>query len=97
MSKMSQLNAMLTEQAYELGYESLEQALNDGWVVDYETQILTRKEYEKDEQEEAHKAWLKEKEECIRKLELTLENVDLDDVDNVQNAIDFIKGIKYES
>ena len=97
MSKMSQLNAMLAEQAYELGYESLEQALNDGWVVDYETQILTRKEYEKDEQEEAHKAWLKEKEECIRKLELTLENVDLDDVDNVQNAIDFIKGVKYES
>ena len=97
MSKMSQLHAMLTEQAYELGYKSLEEALNDGWVVDYETQILTRKEYEKDEQEEAHKAWLKEKEECIRKLELTLENVDLDDVDNVQNAIDFIKGIKYES
>lgn len=94
---MSQLHAMLTEQAYELGYKSLEEALNDGWVVDYETQILTRKEYEKDEQEEAHKAWLKEKEECIRKLELTLENVDLDDVDNVQNAIDFIKGIKYES
>ena len=97
MSKMSQLDAMLTEQAYELGYESLEQALNDGWVVDYETQILTRKEYEKNEQEEAHKAWLKEKEECIRKLELTLENVDLDDVDHVQDAINFLKGVKYDT
>lgn len=94
MSKMSQLNAILTEQAYELGYESLEQALNDGWVVDYENQKLTNNDKE---QEEAHKAWLKEKEECIRKLELTLENVDLDDVDHVQDAINFLKGVKYDT
>lgn len=101
MSKMSQLNAMLTEQAYELGYKSLEEALSNGWVVNYETQILTRKEYEKDEQEEAHKAWLKEKSRVLTnlaQLKIYLSNkvehfefCGKDDWEILEDAIDFIE------
>lgn len=35
MSKMSQLHAELSEQAYELGYESLEQAQANGVEIQY--------------------------------------------------------------
>lgn len=98
MSKMSQLAMELDEQSAELGYDGLQDALNNGYSVVYDEDgvHLEKIDIEK-EQEEAHKAWLKEKEECIRKLELTLEHVDLDDVDHVQDAINFIKGVKYES
>lgn len=65
MSKMSQLHAELTSQAYELGYTTLEDAFNDGWEVDYEQSRL-RKVI--DLQEEAHKAWLKERDELFKEL-----------------------------
>lgn len=93
---MSQLAMELEEQAAELGFESLEQAQNNGYEVisDGKFAKLVKSETE---EEKAHEAWLKEKEDAINRLELTLENVDLDDVDNVQNAIDFIKGIKYDT
>lgn len=100
MSKIDNYNLILQEQAEELGFSTTQEAFDNGYEVvekqngePYLAQFLSAE----DEQEEAHKAWLKEKEECIRKLELTLENVDLDDVDHVQDAIDFIKGVKYES
>lgn len=70
MSKMSQLNAMLTEQAYELGYESLEQAFDNGWEVDYEREVLVKRV---DILEQAHKDWLKEREEVIKSLEHAIE------------------------
>lgn len=96
MSKMSQLHAELTEQAAELGFESIQDAEDHGYEVISTGDWAKLVKSETDE-EEAHKAWLKEKEEAIRRLELTLENVDVDDVENVENAIEFIKGIKYES
>ena len=65
MSKMSQLHAELSEQACELGYNNLVEALNDGWEVDYEQSRL-RKVI--DLQEEAHKAWLKERDELFKEL-----------------------------
>lgn len=40
MSKMSQLHAELTEQAAELGFESIEEAEINGFKVDYEKQKL---------------------------------------------------------
>ncbi len=98
MSKMSTAAMELDEQSAELGYDGLQDALNNGYSVVYdEDGVHLEKINIEKEQEEAHKAWLKEKEECIRKLELTLEHVDLDDVDHVQDAINFIKGVKYES
>lgn len=40
MSKMSQLHAELTEQAAEMGFESIEQAEENGFKVDYNKQKL---------------------------------------------------------
>ena len=70
MSKMSQLHAELTEQAIELGFESLEEAEANGYEVDYEERelvnpyVLSNKAHE-----EAHEAWLAEREEVITELE----------------------------
>lgn len=57
MSKMSQLHAELSEQAYELGYESIEEAEANGLKVQYNEDgtatlvpFLTDKEQEKAEQ-----------------------------------------------
>lgn len=62
MSKMSQLHAELSEQAYDLGYVSLEAAEAHGCEVDYENQKLIPPE------EAAHNALLKEREKLIEKL-----------------------------
>ena len=67
MSKMSQLHAELTQQASELGYESIEEAEANGYEVDYEEQKLV------DSQELAHENWLKRKEETLAKLKQLLE------------------------
>ena len=77
MSKMSQLHAELTEQAYELGFESIEQALANGYEVDYDNYKLVKHklgwsetaEYLAKEQEKAHEAWLKERDEIIKDLD----------------------------
>ena len=66
MSKMSQLHAELSEQAYELGFESLGEAEQAGYGVDWENAKLIKVE---DEQEKAHEAWLKEREEVVADLE----------------------------
>ena len=94
MSKMSQLHAELTSQAYELGYTTLEEAFNDGWEVDYEHSRLRKVS---DLQEEAHKAWLKERDETIKNLtDLGFDMVREDGVPpdwakTVFKAVDFIK------
>lgn len=62
MSKMSQLHAELSEQAYRLGYSSLDNAMADGYCVDYENATLV------DGRELAHKDWLKRKEELLEQL-----------------------------
>lgn len=66
MSKLSQLHAELSEQAYELGFESLSEAEQAGYGVDWENAKLIKIE---DEQEQAHLAWLKEREEVVADLE----------------------------
>ena len=70
MSKMSQLAMELDEQSAELGYDGLQDALNNGYTVVYDEDDrvhLEKIDIEK-EQEKAHKAWLKEKEEVIDSL-----------------------------
>lgn len=67
MSKMSQLGIELDEQAAKLGYGHYEDALRDGWEVDYESAKLRPpivpptlneiKELERG-QELAHQEWL---------------------------------------
>lgn len=61
MSKMSQIHMELTEQAAELGFESIEQAEANGYLVDYngETWVLkpdvNRAYKEKEEEEKRNK------------------------------------------
>lgn len=69
MSKMSQLHAELTEQAYELGFESIGEAEQAGYGVDWENHKLIKVE---DEQEKAHEAWLKERDTLCHELEMLI-------------------------
>ena len=66
MSKMSQLYAELSEQANELGFESLGEAEQAGYGVDWKNGKLIKVE---DELEKAHEAWLKERDELLKRLE----------------------------
>lgn len=99
MSKMSQLHAELSEQAYELGYLTLDQALADGYEVDYRTSRLERSV---DGREQAHKEWLKERNEVLADLELlkavestveqiTKDKLNYDPIGKINRAIEFIK------
>ena len=98
MSKMSQLHAELEEQAYEKGYESLEEALNDGATIVGET-LVTRDDLpskkEVDERQQAHEAWLKERDEVIKGLQSTwfhLNNLgEKGDADNISRAMKLIE------
>ena len=58
MSKMSEFHMELEEQAYDLGYESLTQALEAGYTIDYkEKKLISLDEL----QAIAHEEWLREK------------------------------------
>lgn len=92
MSKMSQLHAELSEQAYELGFESIGEAEQAGYGVDWENAKLIRVE---DQQEQAHQAWLKEREEVLeeqKQLHDHLMELGYDALaESVYRAINFIR------
>lgn len=90
MSKMSQLHAELMEQASELGFEDLGEAEQAGYGVDWENAMLIKID---DEQDEAHKAWLKERDEVLKELISVYNDIDIprDLKKNIKHAIDFIK------
>ena len=87
MSKMSQLNMELTEQASQLGFHSIEEAEINGYEVDYKNATLV------EGRELAHQNWLKRKEELLEQLRdlrnayRGVENTE----DVLSKAIDFIK------
>lgn len=115
MSKMSQLNLELQEQAEELGFETVQEALDNGYEVDYfwnspdaedfgthpELVYLgeepTKCEHDlvqiDDEGflEEAHKAWLKEKEEVIKGLQYVATQTTGAKEKYTRKAIEFIE------
>ena len=104
MSKMSQLHAELSEQAASLGYETLEQALNDGYVVDYENGKLIENgmgysdtvKYLVKEHQKARAEWLKERDEVLKGLddlydELVYIGIDDEYLATLNNTINFIK------
>lgn len=66
MSKMSQLHAELSEQAYELGFKSIEDAEQHGYILDYEGGKLVPTEEIMLQQ---HEEWLKERDEIIKDLD----------------------------
>lgn len=86
MSKMSQLHAELSEQAYELGYESLGEAEQMGCEVDWENQKLIPPE------EAAHRALRHEKLRVLAGLTAVKCTTKLSDVnkEEIDRAIDFI-------
>lgn len=96
MSKMSQLHAELSEQAYELGYLTLDQALADGYEVDYRT---SRLEKSVDGREQAHNNWLKEKEDILKRLQslydyfvdTEMNSFNAGYVEAIKDTINFIK------
>lgn len=97
---MSQLHAELTEQAYELGFENLEEALANGYEVDYEEQKLVNPYVLSGKaQEEAHEAWLKERDELVKRAEELLgdtENFEPTAQEELRNLVrdltEFVKG-----
>lgn len=96
MSKISQLHAELMEQASELGFESLGEAEQAGYGVDWENAKLIKIE---DEQDKAHKAWLEEKEEILKRLNnlhdelvyIKTDDFNMEYLETVKDAIEFIK------
>lgn len=93
MSKMSQLHAELTEQANEMGYATIEDAERDGYhiVQDLVDGIFTLEKI--DGREQAHKNWLKEREEVLGELISVYNDIDMtiDYKKYIKHAIDFIK------
>lgn len=67
MSKIGNFNLEMTEKVNELGYDTVEEAIADGW--DSNEFYASYHEEKRNELDEAHKAWLKEKEEVIKGLE----------------------------
>lgn len=87
MSKISQLHMELMEQASDLGFESLGEAEQAGYGVDWDNGKLIKME---DELDKAHEAWLKERDEVLGGLmNLMVHNVY--DYDIVIKAYKFIK------
>lgn len=71
MSKIGEVNLDLQEQANELGFETVQEAIDNGYTVLYikpdVVKLVRKEEYEL---HEAHKAWLHEKETILNKLSL---------------------------
>ena len=85
MSNMNKYYLDLTEQAQELGYDTVEEALDDGYEI-----VRGKLAPKKDEQTEAHEAWLKEKQIVLGDLKnLIIHSVY--DFDIIKHAIDFIE------
>lgn len=90
----------LQERAEDLGFSTITEALDAGYheVQDLVTGIFTLEKL--DEQEKAHKAWLKERDEVLSIIESVKEDiVELNDGDNehvaieeLNRVIDFVEG-----
>ena len=91
---MSQLHAELTEQAAELGFQSIEEAEANGYEVisDGEWAKLVKSE---DEQEQAHNAWLEQREQIITNLTTIKDKLETEGYDIytdwLEETINFIK------
>lgn len=96
MSKVGQYNLDLQKQANELGYSTVQEALDNGYEVLVDTLIKVDSTDALAEQEKAHEVWLKEKEEVITELEdvarITLEAELSSEVrEKIAHAIKFIE------
>lgn len=96
MSKMSNIHLELTEQANELGFESIEEAEANGYHIGYTSKGWKLQLDMAKAQEKAHEAWLKEKESVLADLRLLLDEAtplgDQDTIKAMERAIDFVEG-----
>lgn len=90
MSKISQLYGELSEQAAELGFESIGEAEQAGYGVDWDNAKLIKIE---DEQNRAHEAWVKERDEVLNDLDVVAHSdaVPFEHKEIVKQAIEFIR------
>lgn len=92
MSRMSNIHLELTEQANELGFESIEQAEANGYKVDYTGEGWVLKPDTNKAYEEKHEVWLKERNIIIGKLEMLRNDTQYKVYeDALSEAIKFIK------
>lgn len=100
MSKMSDVQLDLTEQANSLGFEDIEEAEANGYKVDYNGDGWTLKPDVNKAYEDRHKELEKEKQKVIRKLQLAKSTMRANNyfecADRVAEAIKFIEGVKNE-
>ena len=87
MSKMSMIHAELMEQCARLGFQDLGEAEQAGYGVDWQNAKLIKVE---DEQDKAHKAWLKEQQIVLEDL-MNLMVHKVYDHDIVERVYKFIK------
>lgn len=101
MSKMSWLHVELTEKANELGFESIEEAEQNGYEIFMDGMTPTLKPNTEKQLELAHKDWLKEKSRVLTnlaQLKIYLSNkvehfefCGKDDWEILEDAINFIE------
>lgn len=98
MSKLSQIQLDLTEQANELGFEDIEEAEANGYEITYNGKGWKLTPDVNKAYEERRKEWKKEKQKVIRKLQLAKSTMRANNyfecADRVAEAIKFIKEIE---
>lgn len=93
MSKMSWLHVELTEKANELGFESIEEAEQNGYEISMDGMTPTLKPNTEKQLELAHKDWLKEKRQVLNDLDIVAhsDSVPFEHKEIVKQAIEFIR------
>lgn len=98
MSRIGNYALDIQEQANELGYSTIQEAIDDGCAVVDNALIKVDSRDVLDEMREAHEAWLRKKEELLIELSMLADN--LPDGGNAQRAIEraieFIKEVRSE-
>lgn len=81
MSRMSELHIELSNQAFALGFQSIEDAEQHGWRVNYETAkleppVVQASLNEMEELEKAHEEWCAGREELVVDLEELIKDLE---------------------
>ena len=90
MAKMGEIAMDLDEEAVVLGFLNLEDALANGYTVDYENHKLVKELDVEQELEKAHAEWLKKKDHKLRTLRLIAEVCRESDLPNTADDLENI-------
>ena len=89
--QIGRVNLELQEEANELGYDTVQEAIADGWEANEVAATLTKK----DELREAHEAWLKEKKDLLEEMRYSVGVLErhnyFHEQEVMERAIDFIE------